>query len=92
MLVAHVPAAYLLSVRLRDSRLQAAFLIGSVAPDLDMLLFYFRDARSVHHHEYLTHRPILWVGMLLLALCLHRFTFGRVLGCSTWCWTPRWVQ
>jgi inner membrane protein len=75
-----MPAAYLLSSRLQNTKFLAAFLFGSVAPDLDMLLFYFWDSGRVHHHEYLTHRPMLWIGVLLFALCIQRFTFGKILG------------
>ncbi|MBB3992622.1 hypothetical protein GGR95_000241 [Sulfitobacter undariae] len=59
MFIAHVPAAYLLSRSLRDPQAQIALLIGSVAPDLDLTRFYFLDGQSIHHHEYLTHRPLL---------------------------------
>lgn len=47
-----------------------AFLIGSIAPDIDMLLFYFLHDRQMHHHEHLTHRPALWIGILIAGLML----------------------
>ncbi|MFY0680784.1 MAG: metal-dependent hydrolase [Thalassovita sp.] len=71
MFIAHLPAAYLL-VKPFQNRLSriafAAGLLGSVLPDVDLLLFYFWDAKAFHHHEYLTHRPILWALVFLIGL------------------------
>ena len=76
MFIGHLPGAYLL-VRPFSERLPAALfpaaMVGSVLPDIDLLAFYFVDNRAHHHHDYLTHRPILWAGMLLvLSFGLHR--------------------
>ncbi|MBM1816577.1 metal-dependent hydrolase [Pseudosulfitobacter pseudonitzschiae] len=68
MFVAHLPAAYLAvrAIRPDASRtVMAAILAGSVLPDLDLLWFYLVDARQHHHHDYLTHKPLVWA---LLAL------------------------
>ena len=67
-----------MSRTLRDPLAQAALIIGSVAPDLDLLRFYFIDNQHIHHHEYLTHRPILWAGIALAALVFWRFRAARL--------------
>ncbi len=76
MFIAHLPAAYLIARPLRNRFWSAgamvAFLIGSVAPDLDMIWFYLVDGRATHHHDYLTHRPAIWLGLLFLMLLLER--------------------
>lgn len=54
-------------------------LIGSVAPDLDIMWFYFVDGGTIHHHEYLTHRPIFWT-LLLVIVGFFRLPFLQGLG------------
>lgn len=56
----------------------AAGLVGGVLPDIDMLWFHFVDHGAFHHHEYLTHRPLLWVIVLLTGAVLCRME--RTLG------------
>lgn len=62
MFIGHLPGAYL-ALRPLQRRLPplafAAGLLGSVLPDLDLIWFYFVDNHAFHHHEYITHRPIL---------------------------------
>ncbi len=62
MLVAHLPAGYILG---RATRTKGAVLgcvlLASVLPDFDMLWFHLVDGRSVHHHRYLTHVPGFWL-------------------------------
>ena len=69
MLIAHLPAGYLIA---RAAKLPKMVfwgpLIGSVLPDIDMLWFLFVDQGQVHHHEYLTHRPIIWSSLVLIGL------------------------
>ena len=75
MFIGHLPAGYLAARTLWPDTartIMIAALIGSVLPDIDMLYFYLIDARSTHHHEYITHRPILWLGVLLAGLFLRR--------------------
>ena len=83
MFIAHIPAGYLLSRSLKcvlNRAERLTVLIGSILPDLDLLLFYFRDGQMVHHHTYLTHRPILWVTVTCAGLLLARFhRSGRLL-------------
>ncbi|MBO9396264.1 metal-dependent hydrolase [Shimia sp. R9_2] len=85
MFIGHLPAGYLLAkspVFARASRTVFwGVLLGSVVPDLDMLWFYFVDQGSTHHHDYLTHRPILWAAVLLIgALFKAGFLIGLAAG------------
>lgn len=74
MLVAHLPAAYLVrplvvSALGTDSPgWRRALYLGSVLPDIDMLWFYLIDAQRTHHHHYWTHLPVFWVVALSPAL------------------------
>lgn len=73
MFIGHLPGAYLVfraTVPDIDKLAFIAAMIGAVAPDLDMLWFYLVDSRAHHHHAYLTHRPILWLGIVLTGLLL----------------------
>jgi inner membrane protein len=54
-------------------------IVASVAPDIDLLWFYFVDARRHVHHAYWTHLPAFWLGVfavvtagLWLARATHR--------------------
>jgi len=70
MFIGHMPSVYLGITALRKRLTKpvfAAALIGSVFPDIDMLWFYFVDNRGHHHHEYLTHRPALYLALLMVA-------------------------
>ena len=77
MIIAHLPAGYIVS-RLTLGRFRrfgvstkaffSAGMFGSVAPDLDMFYFYGIDQRQHHHHSYITHFPSVWLGLLLLTL------------------------
>tara|TARA_Y100000588_G_scaffold244425_1_gene258564 strand:- start:1669 stop:2205 length:537 start_codon:yes stop_codon:yes gene_type:complete len=77
MFIAHLPAGYLLARHLlkRISTLPASHkavtlsaMAGAIAPDLDMLYFYFIDNGQTHHHKYLSHWPILWIGLLCVSV------------------------
>lgn len=78
MFIAHLPAGYLLNAALipastaRCRALWATGLFFAVAPDLDLLWFYLASDRSIPHHQYITHWPLLWAVMACLAssLCL----------------------
>tara|TARA_R110002072_G_scaffold301704_2_gene482090 strand:+ start:293 stop:778 length:486 start_codon:yes stop_codon:yes gene_type:complete len=84
MFIAHVPAGYLLTRSLRhvlNRTERLTILVGSLLPDVDLLLFYFRDGQSVHHHTYLTHRPVFWLAVVGLGLAAQRrHRSGRMLG------------
>ncbi len=73
MLIAHLPAGYIIATaasrRATSPAIMAAALIGSVAPDFDMIYFYASGGR-VHHHAYVTHWPLFWLVSALLILPL----------------------
>jgi hypothetical protein len=64
VIVAHLPAGYLLARSFRGPAFAAA-LAGAVVPDLDMLAFHLIHERAFHHHHYWVHIPGFWalVGM-----------------------------
>ncbi|MBQ0754710.1 MAG: metal-dependent hydrolase [Gammaproteobacteria bacterium] len=77
MFLAHLPAGYLLTRALTSRRpglstlpsyIMAAGLLGSIAPDLDLLWFYLVDNRAHPHHSYWTHFPSAWAMLLALSL------------------------
>lgn len=76
MFIAHAPAGYLLSKFLfsrtapNRNALWATGLFFAVAPDLDLFWFYLFSARSVPHHQYVTHWPLLWAALFGSALLL----------------------
>lgn len=43
-------------------------LLGSIAPDVDMLYFHLIDHRQHHHHTYVTHYPLVWIIALGISL------------------------
>ncbi|EJC79909.1 hypothetical protein Rleg4DRAFT_1515 [Rhizobium leguminosarum bv. trifolii WSM2297] len=65
MLIAHLPAGYLLA-RVARQRFaapgMAAALIGSVLPDFDMVYFCMTGGK-VHHHDYISHWPLFWLAL-----------------------------
>jgi inner membrane protein len=80
MLIAHFPSGYLLGAltqKLAKSRSKAvmtAALIGSVAPDLDMLYFHLVDGRRTNHHDYFTHWPLFWLAVTLVLIAIAQTT------------------
>lgn len=80
MIIAHLPAGYLLHRALPPSFPGWAVMLGSVCPDFDMALIW-SGLLVKHHHLFLTHRPAVW--LLALALCLamrHRVATAIALG------------
>jgi hypothetical protein len=73
MLIAHLPAGYILGTAARrrasSPAIIAAALIGSVAPDFDMAYFYASGGK-IHHHAYITHWPLFWLVSAILILPL----------------------
>ncbi len=70
MLIAHLPAGYLLGRAIKArGPVMAAALVGSVAPDLDMFWFYLVDS-SIHHHRFWPHIPAIWAIAALITLPL----------------------
>lgn len=81
MILAHLPAGYLLADGFRRRKpaakyLFAATLLGAILPDLDLIWFYFLDARAFHHHRYWVHIPMFWCGVAVATLPL-LVLFGR---------------
>lgn len=78
MLIAHLPAGYLLARRIAPRlappgalrRMMALGLAGSIFPDLDMVYFHAFDGRQTLHHDYWTHIPAFWLGAALGAALL----------------------
>ncbi|GAA2828334.1 inner membrane protein [Aminobacter aminovorans] len=75
MLIAHLPAGFILGMLARNvsgnaRAIMPAALLGSVAPDLDMFYFYLVDGQQTHHHSYVTHWPLfwLWLGCVVMPL------------------------
>ncbi len=81
MIIAHLPAGYILSTLLfprvenygvsRSAFIRAG-LFGAIAPDLDMIYFYFFDHRAHPHHSYFSHFPSVWLLTLSLTLLVLR--------------------
>ncbi len=81
MMIAHIPASYLLSRRLaprlvgdsaRLRGLMALGLVAAVLPDFDLFYFYLIDRRQTLHHEYWTHIPIFWAAVAIVVAGLFR--------------------
>lgn len=87
MLVAHLPAGYLLARRLvprlaRDRRrrrwLMALCLAAAVLPDIDLLYFHLVDGRQTLHHDYWTHIPAFWLLATAAVVALVRIARAGV--------------
>ena len=83
MLIAHLPAGYILfkafdkkNTFLANDRKMLIFgmLLGSVLPDVDTIWFYLVSNRSEVHHNYWTHTPFFWTVVFVLI-----YAFSRVL-------------
>jgi membrane-bound metal-dependent hydrolase YbcI (DUF457 family) len=86
VLIAHLPAGYLLATRAPNRRAFAAVLAGAMVPDLDMLWFYFVDGGARHHHTYWTHTPWCWGVLGALA-----WIGLRAAGRARWASAALWV-
>jgi inner membrane protein len=72
VLTAHLPSGYVLARVLPPAipALMPVALLGAVAPDFDMIWFYFVDDRAIHHHRYWVHIPVFWAAVAVVALPL----------------------
>ena len=74
MFIAHLPSGYLLAKYLKKKTttylswkaILIAGILGGIFPDLDLLYFYFIDARLNNHHSYMSHIPIYWFFIYFL--------------------------
>jgi inner membrane protein len=87
MIVAHLPAGYLIARlwrRLRPASagvpgLMAWGAVGGVIPDIDMFWSTMVDHGSIHHHRYITHWPLFWLcvfGLAAAVLAVRRARTG----------------
>lgn len=82
MLIAHLPSGYLVGALAERFAppgapvVMAAALVGSVAPDIDMIWFHLVDSRT-HHHALPTHWPLAWAAAGALALVVARVAAPR---------------
>lgn len=70
MFIAHLPAGYVMARGLLRCGgavrgVMPACLVGALLPDMDLFWCYLVDKGQFHHHGYVTHWPVLWVGLLL---------------------------
>ncbi|MDP2691625.1 MAG: metal-dependent hydrolase [bacterium] len=79
MLIAHLPAGYLMSRQVQKVYKTHRFLwiglVASVFPDLDLIWFYFVDNRAYLHHSYWVHKPVFCLAFFVVCYVLYRL-FG----------------
>lgn len=107
MFIGHLPAGYILARGLRAKGVSVPFaagvLAGSIAPDVDMIWWTLVDS-SVHHHMFITHRPIVWAAILLIGVltrlrvvqgigigALLHMLLDSIAGAISWGW-PVWTE
>jgi inner membrane protein len=82
MLIAHLPAGYILFHTVKKNRLLDekskrplffGILLGSILPDLDTIWFYALSDRSEVHHSYWTHTPFFWTVLFIFGFVASRF-------------------
>jgi len=90
MIIAHIPAGYLVSKSIALFNNQnrnlyiAAGILGSVAPDIDVIYFYQYTDRTVNHHYFWSHIPHYWMviagySLFLLMLTSRRFFLAGII-------------
>lgn len=84
MFVGHIPAGYVTTKILLDSRIAGDIqsdrrkrilylgILAAILPDLDIAYFYLIDNRQHLHHGYWTHIPFCWAGIFALWFMLSR--------------------
>lgn len=70
MFIGHIPGAYLafkaFASKPTPKYVLVAGMVGAVTPDFDLAWFYLIDNRAHHHHDYITHRPFLWITLFAM--------------------------
>lgn len=81
MLLAHLPAGYILTTYLQKKLNTGRFLwiglLASLLPDIDLVYFYALDHRQNLHHGYWIHLPVYWLMISLSALAIIHLTKKR---------------
>ncbi|MGD1933165.1 MAG: metal-dependent hydrolase [Candidatus Phaeomarinobacter sp.] len=77
MFIGHLPAGYVFSRVFADRLAQAAAMVGSILPDVDLLYFYTLGDRAVVHHHYWTHVPAFWVVLGVIIWSILRLVGSR---------------
>jgi hypothetical protein len=91
MIIAHLPAGYILS-KLAYKGFAShidnyrAFMwrgiFGALAPDMDLLYYHLIDHRRTLHHKYFSHYPIFWLTLIIIAIGLFTWKAKRqTVGC-----------
>lgn len=75
MIISHAPTGYLLYQVLPESwknhKTFLATLVGSVAPDFDLLINIF-GLSNLNHRYFISHTPYVWILAYLAILTLYR--------------------
>ena len=70
MIIAHLPAGYVLTRVLQKHNHTRRFLflglVASILPDFDLTYYYFLDTAPTSHRLYYTHLPMLWLAIMIL--------------------------
>lgn len=83
MFIAHLPSGYIFAKHLYNKfqptliskkTFFTTILAGAVFPDLDLFYFYLLDERSVHHHKYFFHWPLLWLLLGIISFIIFRLS------------------
>lgn len=86
MIIGHLPIGYLITKvatgiwpgRMQSNRLfMVVGLLGSIAPDFDMIYFHLVDNRQHHHHSYWSHIPLYWLIVLVAMFLILQMTGKR---------------
>lgn len=69
MFIAHIPVGLALARVIGRKPLTLPIagvaMLGAIFPDLDLIRFYIFDHHQRHHHDYWTHIPLVWAGLMV---------------------------
>jgi len=69
MIIAHLPAGYTLWRATKRRLATLPLMVGAILPDFDLIAVYGFGIH-VHHHEFFTHKPALWITLALAGALL----------------------